>query len=742
MKKSIAVVFLLLFFRTLWSQIPEPKESFLFPWAGGMNSVQFGEVDINRDGIKDLVVFDRQGNRLMPFINHGTPNSIDYTYEPDYISCFPTLFDWAIFVDYNNDGKSDIFTYSPGWAGMLVYKNISDDTLKFQLEVSPYLTSHYSGGEVNILVTYADYPAISDLDNDGDLDILTFWGLGSFVEMHKNLSMETYGHADSLIFQHTETCWGHFAESDESNLLYLDTCVGKKSEIPANDIKQDRHTGSTFLMIDLDADNDKDLLLADVDYPGMFALINGGDAENAYITEIDTLFPEESSRPVRLFSMPAGAYIDINNDNKKDLLVAPFDPSPFISKNLNNILVYLNTGENNAPHFNFYTNHFLQDNMIDVGSGAIPVLYDFDHDGLTDLFIGNYGYYRRSYYDEHYTLHTDYKSTIAYFKNTGSSETPVFQQTDFDFGGFYPEDTTFLGLSPTFGDIDNDGITEIIIGNNHGSLILMKAINGDFTKTYNYAGIDVGEYSVPQLFDLDNDGLLDLIIGKKDGKLSYYHNDGSAENPDFTYITDFLGQVDVTDYNLSWYGYSTPCFFKTANGETRLLVGSESGKVFLYKNIDNNLDGIFTEDNHWDNLIGIKDFDSNRGYRTAAAIGHLDSDDTLEMIVGNFSGGVEYFGGKPQVLSDIRSKKSVERKLKIYPNPAAYQVNIQNPFPGDPVTVSVFSMEGKEVVRKKFDHIATLTLQISELENGIYLVKLYHKNGKLTGKLVINRLRQ
>ena len=83
------------------------------------------------------------------------------------------------------DGKNDIFTYSPGYASMMVYQNISDETLKFKRVVYPYLTSYQGGGYVNIYVTYADYPGISDVDNDGDLDILTFWGLGSFVEMHQ-----------------------------------------------------------------------------------------------------------------------------------------------------------------------------------------------------------------------------------------------------------------------------------------------------------------------------------------------------------------------------------------------------------------------------------------------------------------------------------------------------------------------------------------------------------------------------
>ena len=30
-----------------------------YPWTGGVNNVQFGKVDINHDGTKDLVVFDK-----------------------------------------------------------------------------------------------------------------------------------------------------------------------------------------------------------------------------------------------------------------------------------------------------------------------------------------------------------------------------------------------------------------------------------------------------------------------------------------------------------------------------------------------------------------------------------------------------------------------------------------------------------------------------------------------------------
>ena len=719
-----------------------PGDSLLTsPWAGGMNSIQFGEVDINRDGIKDLAAFDRQGNRIMPFINGGTEGKIDYHFEAGYVNNFPELYDWAIFADYNNDGKTDIFTYSPGWAGMMVYKNISGETLKFKRVVYPYLTSLNSGGEVNILVTYADYPAISDLDNDGDLDILTFWGLGSFVEMHKNLSMETYGIPDSLLFEKTEECWGNFAESDESNELFLDTCIPAPL-VPSYRIanRTERHTGSTFLMLDLDGDNDKDLLLGDVDYPGLFALINGGTPEQALITSYDTAYPDAQQK-IRIFSMPAAAYIDVNNDGKKDLIVSPFDPAPAISKNFSSVLLYLNQGENNKPDFHLTTESFLQDQMIDVGSGSVPLFFDWDNDGFTDLFIGSYGYYKGSWYDQYFTLHSQYRGTVFYLRNTGTWGYPVFTPMDMDFGKFLSEDDNLVGVAPAFGDINGDGNNEMLVGNSDGTLILVEFSGADVIKTRNYASIDVGKFSTPQLFDLDKDGLLDLVIGEQDGNLNYYHNNGTTTNPDFIFVTDSLGKVNVTDYTLSYHGYSCPAFYRGHDGKTVLVVGSEQGKLFYFENIDGNLTGTFTESNQLGSLLGLDSFNSDRGMRSAATLSDVCVGSSPELIAGNFSGGVEFFGGNADVLVSVDKIKPGFGKLTIFPNPAQDKVFIRIPTQLKQFNLVISDLSGKWVYHKLVAVSKTNELEINTtlFESGIYIISISGAKSKFIGKLVVVR---
>jgi hypothetical protein len=222
-----------------------------FGFAGGMNSCQYGAIDLDGDLVKDLVVFDRHGNRILPFIRKSIGLQ-GYVYAPGYAKYFPPIENWMQLIDYNNDGREDIFTYTTG--GIKVFRNSSSGVPHFVQVSHPYLRSLQGTSYTNILVTYADYPAISDIDGDGDMDILTFWGLGSFVEMHKNMSVEKYGNSDSLDFIKTETCWGMFAEGEDSDQITLDTCQGEKLDEQKLIIStwdgDPKHTGSTLLAVD------------------------------------------------------------------------------------------------------------------------------------------------------------------------------------------------------------------------------------------------------------------------------------------------------------------------------------------------------------------------------------------------------------------------------------------------------------------------------------------------------------
>jgi hypothetical protein len=156
-------------------------------WTGGINAGQYSTIHLNNDGIEDLVVFDRTTNKLTAFTADPYQNTYRYQHAPEYEQQFPKdLQFWMLMVDYNNDGKKDIFTHTS--LGIRVYKNSSTaDKMQWKLEADPLETQGFSG-RINLYVASSDIPAIVDVDGDGDLDIFTFDDVGGSVEFHMNRS--------------------------------------------------------------------------------------------------------------------------------------------------------------------------------------------------------------------------------------------------------------------------------------------------------------------------------------------------------------------------------------------------------------------------------------------------------------------------------------------------------------------------------------------------------------------------
>ncbi len=726
-------------------------KQYRYPLTGGMNACQFSAIDLNNDGIKDLFVFDKHGDRILTFINNGTPDSVDYTYAPQYALSFPSMHAWASLVDYNNDGKEDIFTYTTG--GIRVFKNVSTtNSLKFQLFKDPLL-SYYGTTYTNIFCLTETFPAIADIDNDGDIDILNYWVLGEYVNYNKNFSIENYGIPDSLEFKMVDNSWGCFAESPESNAIKLDTCTPGKSPILKADTPA-KHTGSTLLATDLNNDGKKDLIVGNVGYPNLIKLINNGTLASAHIASQDTLFPS-NTRPVGLWSFGLPSYVDINNDGKKDLLISPFDPSELITNTFKSVWYYKNTGTNTSPVFDFVKENMFQDEMIDVGTGSYPVFFDYDNDGLKDLFIGNIGYLDTAYTSLGYSV-SKFTSKIALFKNVGTLTNPQFKLITRDFANV--SSLHILGAYPTFGDINGDGKAEMIVGSSDGTLYLFtnNAPTGNapnfVLSQSNYQGINVGSYATPQLFDLNKDGLNDLIIGNRGkiwkdtqgniitmkGNLYYYKNTGTTTSPIFTLATDSLGGIDVTNFNVSNYGYSAPCFFRTSSNETRLFVANNEGKVYYYKNIDNNLNGNFTFADTLSFVDTYNKYIIDEGNRSGVAIADINNDGYPDIMVGNQAGGLVYYKGCALNTGINSSQNIINNKITIYPNPASSVININYIcYDGSEIkTVELFDIIGRSVIKVDNFNMNNFTLNTSKLNKGSYICRITTNNSYVINKIV------
>ena len=238
------------------------------PWSGGLNFCQFSEIDLNQDGTNDLFVFDRAGDRILPFLNGGTNGSINFSYAPQYINSFPPLNNWVLLVDYNCDNKADIFTYNGGYVS--VYENISTTgNLQFELDEEILMTDYGSLID-GIQIIGVDIPAILDVDDDGDIDILTFQNTGGHIEFHKNLSMEQNGNCNELVFQMETNCWGDFYEG--LNTYSFNACSEEEAIVPNQQHSSSAHTGSSSLALDIDADGDKEIILGDVSFNNLVPL--------------------------------------------------------------------------------------------------------------------------------------------------------------------------------------------------------------------------------------------------------------------------------------------------------------------------------------------------------------------------------------------------------------------------------------------------------------------------------------
>ncbi len=690
---------------TSWDSIviTENADTLLYPFAGGFNNPQFSDIDLNGDGLKDIFVFDRSTSRTFTFINKGIPNQSSYYYDPSYRSAFPKMQEWALLEDYNCDGKEDLFTYDN--FSFKVYRNdySSSTGLKF--------TFLKSFPDSFIYIGPTDIPSFIDVDNDGDLDLLTFESAGFVMYYFQNTSIDNYGTCDSLNFVLNNHCWGNFSESFGSCAVTLaSTCKGGKQH------KKEKHAGSTTLALDLDGDGDKEVIIGDLTCTNTYMLTNGGSPAVADMIAYDSLYPIMD--PVNILYFPAAFSLDINNDGLNDLIAAPNAIN--FSENFNSATYYENIGTSSVANFDIRTNRFLQGEMLEIGEGANPTFFDYNGDSLLDIVIGNYGYFSAT--------SATYPSGLALYENIGTTQNPSFKLITRDYLGL--QALNLNGIYPTFGDIDSDGDKDLIIGDFNGNIHLYTNTAGagniaSFVLTQPfYKGIDVGQFATPQLIDVNLDGKIDLLIGERSGNINYFENTGTSTLANFnsTPTNDFFGGIDILVPCCT--GYSSPFLTRLdSSGKYSLLVGTENGTIYQYDSIEGNLNGSF-------NLIDTTFQNIFEGIRSSISGGDLNNNGKIDLVVGNYGGGLRIYKNlgatPPQIIPKI---DTLSFSINIFPNPTSNNltIHINGLLATEGIQIQIYNVIGQQIYSAKFNAIFNnwnLPISLAQFTNGVYVVKI------------------
>jgi hypothetical protein len=735
MKKHSLLLLALLLIQTAFAQfnsgyvhknnviVIHGTDTLLNPWSGGLNNPQFSPIDINLDGFDDIFIFEKDGYKRKTFVY----NPLKETYQWDSVSHnrFPKPEGgFMLMRDYNADGKFDIFTQPNNAAGINVFKNTSDTILNFVQTGKNLLYRRPGASSLYFFVQYNDLPSIDDMDGDGDVDVMFQTSGGVLANSNvlfyiQNMSMETYGVPDSLVYTLKNECWGAISEYVvDIGWTNIDCSDTADSGDGLENRGGERHGSTTLTTLDLNGDGNLDVLVGDSYVGSMLSLIgdNNNLSTEVNLTQSDLSFPSYDT-PINTPSLAGAYFFDVDHDGVKDLLVAPNQPTylqaePDTSLNVNVDWYYKNNGSNNSPEFNLQKKGFLGADMIDVGSRSFPTLVDLNGDGLKDLVVGNEGF----------KIYGGTSSaSLTYYKNMGTNGEPAYELIDKDFAEVSQYGFGFA--HPAFADLDADGDQDMMIGDDQGMLHYFRNVgSAAFPQLLlvepEFRGIDVDLGAHPQFFDLSTDGIPDLIVGDYYGRLQYFENSGTAQVSDFSPTPSIQKLGGLLLYN-SFGGEATP-YFTRATDSTGMLyafVGTKNGTVLAYGPISN----IFSP------MVAIDSIEVEATY-TSVTGANLSGDLRDELIIGQRTGGLYYLKRDKDVILGIeQSEAAIEKQLKVFPNPSDRDINIllEQVKNDSKAEINLYDLSGKMLLQKTAttsNGVLNTTFSLSGFPAGMYLL--------------------
>jgi len=423
-------------------------------------------------------------------------------------------------------------------------------------------------------------PALVDIDGDGDLDLFVGSASGKLA-FYRNV-----GNA------------------------YLPIFRLESADVLARDFGQNL----VPKFADVNGDGRPDLSLGN-EAGEVWLLTNQGTRQAQRFCEKEEGAPPDClifpARIVRL----AGAdnavpeWVDWNGDGLPDLMVGKHDGT---------LDYYLNIGTPTQPAWELKEARF---DILDAGSFAAPLFADVNGDGLPDLLLAAdreqivlYASKAKDPKDrkaglELWTLDDnalqvrslsgfDSRAHVAtgdlfghgrqdlvvgtaagqilVYENLGGKELPSFRTA----GGSLLPGANRSYTAPALGDVDGDGLLDLVLGDRSGRLELIKNVGGKGAPKWRsadlfYGQIAVGASSVPLFADVDGDGLVDLLVGNSRGQVVLFRNTGTAGAPLYKVAGTRFGGLAVA-------AAASPALFPwNPQQPPDLVVGSQDGNLLV-----------------------------------------------------------------------------------------------------------------------------------------------------------------
>ncbi|ACL03849.1 FG-GAP repeat protein [Desulfatibacillum aliphaticivorans] len=436
--------------------------------------------------------------------------------------------------------------------------------------------------------------ALGDVDGDGDLDVV----IGNYIEPNRlYLNNGTAEPFNGVI--------GKDITGDSQNTISiiledmdgdgdLDVVGGNSLEphrLYLNNGTADPFNGVTGANISEDENITKSLALGDVDGDGDMDVVAGNDGMNRLYMNNGTTDP---------FMGVTGMDISTDADDTKSVALGDVDRDGDLDLVVGNWIhsnrLYLNNGT--ADPFN---NALGTDITTDVAYTKSVALGDMDGDGDIDLVEG-----------------TDWRGCHLYLNN-GTAD-PFSGVNGLDIA---PGDSRIVSI--VLGDVDGDGAMDVVAGRDSGNRLYLN--NGTANPFEGVYGKDITREQNNALSiaigDVDGDSDLDMVAGNVYTANRLYLNNGSAAS--------FHGVTGKDIISAAYRTCSIALGDMDGDGDLDIVAGNDSAPNRLYMN-NGSADPF--------NGVTGKDISSDKDNTRSVAIGDVDGDGDLDLVVGNYLGRI------------------------------------------------------------------------------------------------------